>query len=112
MSVGELPHDQGYLVLDEIELCSLLDLDPDAGQLRYSDLRDGRLTLAEIPLEVLSGCSTERLRGALAQVQVHSLDAIRSLRDPGSEMQEHHRGRLHAFYSLLHTNATLALDEL
>ncbi len=110
MSVGELPHAKGFLVLDEIELRALFGLGPESPRLRYKTVQDGRLSVAEISVSAVRGCSTEGVDAALKQLQTRALAEIKSLRrpHPNSELANHRRGRLHAYYALLHTNATLA----
>lgn len=113
MSVGELPHDAGYLVLDRIELCALFQLDPGGDALGYHEQR-GRLSVAEVPASALRACSQARVGVALEQLRVRALRQLQSLRGRGtasSGLSPHQRGRLHAYYAMLHTNATIARSE-
>lgn len=111
MSEGELPHDRGFLVLDETELRELFRVTTDENaRLRYSLAHDGRLSLAEIPREFLVRCDEGSIRNALESLRERSRDEIAGLRRRDSQSSPHQRGRLHAFYALLHTNATLALE--
>jgi hypothetical protein len=112
---AELPHDAGYLVLDEVELRALFGLARGADQLRYACVRNGRLSIAEVSARALRGCSSVRVNKALKKVQQRALKQIKSLRRPGAraklKLSAHQLGRLHAFYALLYTNATLACSD-
>lgn len=110
MSEGELPHDRGYLVLDDVELRALFQLSSaDAPKLRYSLAYGDRLSLAEIPATFLGRCRVDQVGEALELLRKRALDQIERLRRD-TKVEAHRRGRWHAFYALLHTNATLALS--
>ncbi|WP_338082180.1 methyltransferase domain-containing protein [Enhygromyxa salina] len=115
MSVGELPHDAGYIVLDEVELCALFNAAAGTPLLRYGQLHAGRLSIAEISAQLLVACTPDCVNKALKQVQQRALDQITTLRRPKGPASPaepgHRRGRLHAYYALLHTNATLARSD-
>jgi energy-coupling factor transporter ATP-binding protein EcfA2 len=108
MSVGEMPHHKGYLVLDEVELCALFGVARGSASLRY--FHDGRLSVAEISSNQLTECTPDRVNKALKQVQARALKQIQVLRRQGtsSTVPEHRRGRQHAYYAMLYANATLA----
>lgn len=110
MSIGELPHDGGYLVLDRIELCELFGIAKTA--ICYTD--DGRISIAEIETKHLAGCTAERTKRALVQLQKRAIGYVKALRDveEGSSLSEHQRGRAHGFYAILHTNAVIACESL
>jgi ABC-type lipoprotein export system ATPase subunit len=114
MTGGELPHDRGFLVLDDVELRALFSLSsPEAEGFQYSPAYDGRLSLAEIPALFLDRCRGECVREALQLLRKRALGQIEALRGKaGQKIAPHRRGRQHAFFALLHTNATLALSSL
>ncbi len=111
MTTGELPHARGFLVLDDVELRALFGLSSaEAAELRYSLVHSGRLSFAEVPARLLDRCNGTTVRQALELLRDRALEQVGRLRS-GSQDPEplHRRGRRHAFFSLLHTNATLAL---
>ncbi|NJK32663.1 MAG: AAA family ATPase [Deltaproteobacteria bacterium] len=110
MRVGELPHERGFLVLHREALGKLFDLDSkELGEIRQRS-HDQRLTIYEVPKHFLGRCTDESRRAALERVRKRALEQIELLRAKAAEPgQEHRRGREHAYYSMLHTNAVLAL---
>lgn len=110
MNVGELPHDKGFLVLDGVELQELFgvsDREPDA--FRFTTV-DDRLSLAQLSRTILPRCDGPRVQAALRLLAKRSLDHVRRLRRASPDPADHRRGRAHAYYAMLHTNATLALE--
>jgi hypothetical protein len=111
MNVGELPHDKGFLVLDEVELQELFGVsNHECDALRFATVAD-RLSLAQISRTILDRCNGPRVQSALGLLAKRSLDHVRRLRraSPAPDA-DHRRGRAHAYYAMLHTNATLALE--
>jgi hypothetical protein len=115
MTFGELPHDKGYLVLDEVELWALFDLDDEARrQVRFAWTHDDRLSMAQIPARFLERCTVATVRSTLENLRRRALEGVEKQRQPATttDAPEHRRGREHAYFAMLHTNATLALHEL
>jgi SAM-dependent methyltransferase len=112
MSLGELPHDQGYLVLDEADLRALFN--DHTREIHFARVLDDRLSMAQVPAFFLERCTTSTVRNALESLRSRSLKGVAELRRPTANVAkpEHRRGREHAYFTILHTNATLALAEL
>jgi hypothetical protein len=107
--VGELPHANGYVILDEIALMELFG-SQDAVR-RLSVEREGRLTAFGIPKPFLRNASAETIRKALEKVKRKAKEELRLLRETSQGTRSFQAGRRHAHYALLHTNAQLALEE-
>jgi hypothetical protein len=103
--IGELPHPRGFLILEKNEWEALVD----AEILERVDERAGRrLTAFEIPVQSLGNVTMHRLGRALGLVRDRSMREIKRLRAEAAD--SHKAGRRHAFFAMLHLNATLALD--
>jgi energy-coupling factor transporter ATP-binding protein EcfA2 len=103
--IGELPHPRGFLILEKNECEALVN----AAVRERVDMHSGRrLTAFEIPVESLINVTGDRLARALRLVAERSKGEIRRLRD--GTVESHKAGRRHAFFAMLHLNATLALE--
>jgi predicted ATPase len=109
LPVGELPHANGYIVLDDVALMSLFNSDK-AIQFQ-STARGGRLTAYGIPRNYLRQATTESIVSALKKVRNMAKQQLLLLRKDSPGERSFQSGRRHAHYALLHTNAQLALDE-
>jgi SAM-dependent methyltransferase len=109
LPVGELPHANGYIVLDDVALMSLFN-SGDAIQFCSAE-RNGRLTAYGIPRKYLPGATTASIIDALKKVRNMAKEELLRLREGGPEQRSFQAGRRHAHYALLHTNAQLALNE-
>lgn len=102
--IGELPHPRGFLILEKNEWEALVDA--EIGE--QVDERAGRrLTAFEISIDSLGNTMKDRLIRALRLVRERSLREIKRLRAQSTD--SHRAGRRHAFFAMLHLNATLAL---
>lgn len=108
-SVGELPHANGYVILDDIALMELF-ASKEAVQHRSIE-KDGRLTAFGIPKRFLRNASAATIQKTLEKVRRKAKDELRNLRAAGSGEHSFQHGRRHAHYALLLTNAQLALEE-
>jgi hypothetical protein len=103
--IGELPHPRGFLILEKNEWEALVNA--EIGE--RVDTRAGRrLTAFEIPVESLRNATNDRLIRALSLVKDRSIREIKQLR--AQPTNSHKAGRRHAFFAMLHLNATLALQ--
>lgn len=109
LPVGELPHANGYIVLDDVALMSLFNSDK-AIQFQ-STARGGRLTAYGIPRSYLLQATTDSIVSALKKVRSMAKQQLLLLRNDSPGERSFQSGRRHAHYALLHTNAQLALDE-
>ncbi|MCY1071011.1 AAA family ATPase [Nannocystis sp. RBIL2] len=107
ISVGEMPHAKGFLVLDVIEMGALFNVPQNA--LRTFDALNGRLTLIEIPRDVLLNVSPATITAALERVADRAIKGIERCRRQADGTRAHARGREHAFYTMLYANAHIAL---
>lgn len=105
MTIGELPHARGFLVLDRVELAELFATVPDA--LRQVTRRGERLTLVEIPRAVLGCVSPETIQAALKLLADRALAGVQRCRRSGEGGQAN--GREHAYFTMLYANAHMAL---
>ena len=108
-SVGELPHANGYIILDDLALMELFGAREAVRTLSVE--KQGRLTAFGIPKAFLRKASTQAIGKALEKVKRKAKDELRRLREGGQERRSFQMGRLHAHYALLHSNALMALDE-
>lgn len=108
-SVGELPHDNGYVILNELALMALFG-SKDAVTCLPTEGK-GRLTAFAIPRRFLLNATPGTIGKALEQVRNHARDAIRHLRDTRAQERSFQDGRRHAHFALLYANAQLALEE-
>jgi SAM-dependent methyltransferase len=105
-SVGELPHADGYVILNEPALQHLFG-SKDA-VLRLSMEKDGRLTAFAVPRVFLKRVTPQTLGRSLASVKRMAEERIRCIRDKHRGQRSFQDGRLHAHFSLLYANALLA----
>ncbi|MFY0581555.1 hypothetical protein ACN28S_51380 [Cystobacter fuscus] len=108
-SVGELPHANGYIILDDLALMELFGSQEAVRTLSLE--KNGRLTAFGIPRQFLRNASASTIHKALEKVKRKAKNGLRLLREEGQERRSFQMGRLHAHYALLHSNALLALDE-
>ena len=102
--VGELPHADGFIVLERAEWRALVDC--EIGERRRE--HGGRsLTAFEIPVASLASAGPHLSR-TLGLVQQRCIREVNALRRAGAASAR--AGRKHAFYASLHLNATLALS--
>ena len=114
--IGELPHPRGFLILEKNEWRALVNAEVE--EQVYE--RDGRrLTAFQISVKSLGNASPDRLARALDLVAKRAIKGIQMLRGQAIEesgtsrdqsKEAHKIGRRHAFFAMLHLNATLALD--
>jgi len=103
--IGELPHPRGFLILEKDEWDALVDAEIK----ERVDVHGGRrLTAFTVPVQSLGNATKDTLTRALRLVRTRSVSAIRLLR--AQPTRDHKAGRRHAFFAMLHLNATLALD--
>jgi AAA domain, putative AbiEii toxin, Type IV TA system len=102
--IGELPHPRGFLILEDNEWEALVDSEI---QMRVDEHTGRRLTAFEIPVESLKKASATLTR-ALHLVRERSIREVTRLR--AQPTHSHKAGRRHAFFAMLHLNATLALE--
>lgn len=117
LSRGELAHDQGFLILEAGALCALFGVSPlsDLVEIAETVKYGPRLQATAIAKELIKELSKDRIRSALETQQRECLLHIRNLRRArnGEVVRpDYDRGRLHGFHAQLHTNLTLALEEL
>lgn len=110
MNVGELPHERGFLVLDHTELKALFAVTDDEPDKLQFAARDRRLSMAQISQELLGRCAPHTVRESIELLRKRALRQIRTIRRSSTTSTDHRRGREHAYYAMLHTNATLALE--
>ena len=105
--VGELPNKRGYLLLDEYGLGRLFG---DAKGVKVLQKREERLLAVEIPKRLVSNVTNETRKSALHHLRDYAKEQVARLRKQAAESPSHRLGREHAHYSMLYTNASLALD--
>ncbi|RKG90694.1 methyltransferase domain-containing protein [Corallococcus sp. CA049B] len=108
-SVGELPHEGGYIIMDELALKHLFG-SQDAVR-TVSIERDGRLTAFGIARNHLLKATTQTLEKAILQVKSHALSQLRQIRDTRMNGRSMRVGRKHAHFTMLYANAHLASEE-
>src|SRR5581483_4563985 len=108
--VGELPGRSGYLLLDLVALKLLFDAkaEREASVREVSSERDGRLKVFSVDISALRRVTAQTIVGALTAVRDDALSRIEKLRE-SNDRRSFQAGRLHALYSILHTNAVLSL---
>jgi len=105
-AVGELPHANGYVVLNEPALQHLFG-SKDA-IIRVSLEKEGRLTAFAVPKAFLKKATPETIGRALASVKRMAEERIRLIRSKRRDERSFQEGRLHAHFTLLYANAQLA----
>lgn len=107
MNVGELPHDQGFLVLDLDEMRDLFHPGEGVDELTRTN---HRLSAIAIPKATLREPTPDDLIRALERLKDRSLQGIEALRS--SRSFDHREGRAHARLTMQFANACLALRKL
>ena len=107
--VGELPNKRGYLLLDEFGLGLLFNAPNEIKRLQK---HDGRLMAVEISKPLVARVSNNTREAALSHLQRDAKEQVRRLREQALEAPSHRLGREHAHFSMLYTNASLALEVL
>jgi SAM-dependent methyltransferase len=102
--IGELPHREGFIVLDHGEVRLLFGRSSDPRKLSTND----RLSAIEVPQGLLRTATGDTVRAALEAVVRRAEREIEHLR-LNLDTTSHHQGRQHAYFALLHVNACLAL---
>ncbi|ATB48224.1 AAA family ATPase [Corallococcus macrosporus] len=108
-SVGELPHDNGYVILHGAALMELFG-SPDAVEVLPSE-RDGRLTAFCIHRPSLVNVTPHTVTRALKKVRDHAQEQLRLIRTQHLASRTFQEGRRHAHFAMLYANADLALEE-
>jgi Fe-S cluster assembly ATPase SufC len=107
--VGELPNERGYLLLDEFGL-GLLFGDPKG--VKLLEKRENRLMAVEIPKQLISQVTRDTRKAALTYLRDYAKEQVIRLRSQEKPTPSHRVGREHAHYSMLFTNACLALEAI
>jgi len=105
--IGELPDPTGYLLLDRISAQALFY--STEGVRVVDQDKGGRLIALEIDQRVLKNVSRESVDNALKKIRDCALEESKHLRSEAVQTPAYDRGRLHAHYTMLYTNACLAL---
>jgi len=107
--VGELPNERGYLLLDESGL-GLLFGDPKG--VKVLPKRENRLLAVEIPKPLVARVTPQTREAALRYIRDHAKEQVSRIRSAVTTAPSHRVGREHAHYSMLFTNASLALESV
>lgn len=109
LPTGELPHELGFLVLNQAELEVLFSLNAPPKCMKHPEERyEGRLTCVEIPKSEAS-VTPESVHSAISSLKSRAKAQIEMLRaDEGGARA----GRQYALYCQLFVNSELALEEL
>lgn len=107
--VGELPNKRGYLLLDEFGLGLLFGA---SRGLTVLQKRENRLLAVEVPKPLVARMTNETREAALHHLRNHAKERVEHLRNQAMTAPSHRLGREHAHYSMLYTNASLALELL
>ncbi|WP_169787064.1 class I SAM-dependent methyltransferase [Hyalangium minutum] len=107
LPVGELPNERGYLLLDDFGLGRLFG---DPKGIKLLQKRDDRLLAVEIPKSLVSRVTPETRASALRHIRDHARVEVNRIRSKATAAPSHRLGREHAHYSMLFTNASLALE--
>lgn len=110
MRIGERAHDQGFLVLNIVNLKRLFAIQNGDDGFKYEQEREGRLIAALIPAEYLSRITSTTLKATLTGVASDASDEIKALRKSGSS--SFRDGRKLAFHMQQFANAKLTLEML
>ncbi len=105
--VGELPHQDGFLILDPLELGKLFDAD-----LETVPGANNRLTACLVPRAALGNVCNRTVNAAIEAVKARARREIGRLREPRAEKRSPREGREHALYAMLLVNAQLAQETL
>ena len=106
--VGELPTENGFIVLNLTETRVLFGRTTAVRELRF----DERLSAFEIPKALLATYSGDHLREALLETRTRAAQGLKSLRQRRGHGNPQRLGRRHAFLALLFASTALALDDM
>ncbi|MFY0572571.1 AAA family ATPase [Archangium lansingense] len=107
--VGELPHANGYVILDELALQELFR-SKDAVTALHKE-PDARLTAFAINKSTLRQVTPESIGRALGKVMRRAREEIRLIREVRGEERTYQLGRKHAHFTMLYANAQLAMEK-
>lgn len=99
--IGELPHGQGFLILDKIELRELFRTEA----IRGVEAMEGRLTAYAVPAAALTNVNAQSIHAALQLLERRALAEVERLRTRGASSAQ--AGRAHALYAMMSVNAQL-----
>ncbi|MFL5358968.1 AAA family ATPase [Archangium sp.] len=108
-NVGELPHENGYVILDEFALKELFN-SRSAVMALHSE-QDARLTAFAITRSALKQVTSETIGKALGKVMRRAREEIRRIRAVSMNERTYQLGRRHAHFTMLYANAQLALEK-
>jgi predicted ATPase/SAM-dependent methyltransferase len=108
-SIGELPHADGYVILNEPALQHLFG--SKNAVMPLPSERGERLTAFAVPRAFLKKVKPETIGKALGSVKRMAGERIRIIRDKRRDERSFQEGRLHAHYALLYANAHLASQQ-
>lgn len=103
--IGELPHPRGFLILEENEWKALVG---DCLEVRRDRHGDRDLTAISMPVSALATVDARKLGLAIDMVARRALATVQALRARATA--DHRAGRNHAFFAILHLDATLAAE--
>lgn len=107
--VGELPNMWGYLILDR---CGFETLFGGPGAVRSISSQNNRLLAIEVQRQHVVRVDHTAILKAIEYLKQKAKEEILQLRAVPVNERNHHTGRRHAHYAMLHTNASLALERL
>lgn len=108
-SIGELPHADGYVILNEPALQHLFG--SKNAVMLLSPARGEKLTAFAVPRTFLKKVTPETIGKALGSVKRMAEERIRSIRDRRRNERSFQDGRQHAHFALLYANAHLASQQ-
>lgn len=107
--IGEKPHQNGFIVLDLLQLKEIFKITEEDSTFKYSDARnDRRLMSYQIPKQCLGRITSDSRRKSLEGTVVQSKKEIKILRAKESNYKN---GKLHGFWTQQLANALICLDE-
>jgi ABC-type multidrug transport system ATPase subunit len=115
MTIGELPHENGYIVFNTGHLRRLFDIPISEEKFIANDARFdskdqmGRLMAHLIPKKYISNISTRSIRDSVIELQETSIAEIEKVR---KLKRTYHNGIAHAFWTHQVSNTYLCLREL
>ncbi|WNG20171.1 AAA family ATPase [Cystobacter fuscus] len=107
-NVGELPHENGYVILDELALQELFRSQEAVCPLHTE--ANARLTAFAITRSALKKVTPKSIGKALGKVLKRAHAEIRQIRAVEMSQRTYQLGRRHAHFTLLYANAQLALE--
>ena len=105
---GEHAHTHGFILLDTEHLQDLFAVDREDEDCFRSFCQDSRLKAHLVRGDMLKNVSSDTVKTALYRRQDSAKAKIRALREEPSSFPN---GRLLGLYTMLHSNASLALDD-